>query len=442
MTASRTMIISRRGMLASAAGIAAAATAGTTLARADERTVEQWIATKSDALKTVRPTAPLDDLRVLQRSLAGATLVGLGEPGHNLAEVTTLKHRVLRLLVERLGFRTLIWEEDWSIGLLVDEYVRTGVGDLAALIAEFSPAWRNQEVIDTITWVRHYNARHRHDQVHFVGAEHYATRAFVYERLSRYVAEVAPDQHPEVETLITALLPNPTMTIGDYAKWYFRPETNKEPYLRNSARLRAIVDGIRRPPGDRRHSVARQMARQIEAFYLHYSKPWPEIPSYRDLGSARTIRWWQEHSRSRSVYWAATAHTSRAAEVRYSAPEGPMAFTPAGSHLAEWFGDRYRVVALAFDHGTYRTEQGALIELPRPLPQWYESTFAGLDHDQSALDLRQRAPGAVRDWLAAPFQARGFPDLGADSTATGGTLADWFDVIIRRREVTPADPYP
>ncbi len=441
MTASRTMIISRRSVLASAAGIAAV-TAVPTAARADDRTVEQWIAAKSVALQTVDPNASLDELRCLQRSLAGASLVGLGEPGHNLAEVATLKHRVLRLLVERLGFRTLIWEEDWSLGLLVDEYVRTGEGDLAALIAEFSPAWRNQDAADTITWVRNYNARHRHDQVSFVGAEHYATRAFVYDRLSAYIAEVAPGQHAEAAELISELKPHQDKTIGQYANWYFSPEVDKEPYLRRSKRLRAIVDGIRRPAGDRRHSVARQMARQIEAFYLHYSFPWAEIPSYRDLGSARTIRWWQEHSRSRSVYWAATAHTSRAGEVRYSSPEGAMAFAPAGSHLAEWFGDRYRVVGLAFDHGTYRTEEGAVIDLPHPLPEWYESRFAGLDHDQSMLDLRQRAPGAVRDWLAAPFQTRGFPDLGADSTATGGTLTDWYDLIIRRRVVSPADPHP
>lgn len=437
------MIITRRSLLTAATGAALAA-AVPVAAEAADRTVEQWIAANAVGLKTVNPADPLDDLRILQRSLAGTSLVGLGEPGHNIAEVSALKHRVLRLLVERLGFRSLIWEEDWSLGLLVDQYVRTGTGNLDQLIKEFSPAWRNQDVIDTITWIRHYNTQRPHDQIHFVGAEHYTTRSFVYARLSTYLAETTPDQHPEAKRLIEALTPHPDKTIGQYANWYYFqvPAPDKEPYVRQAKRLRAIVDGIRRPPGDRRHSLARQMARQIEAFYIHYSLSWAQASSYRDASSARTIRWWQEYARTRAIYWAATSHTSRAEEVRYSTPEGPRAFTPTGAHLARWFGNRYRVIGLAFDHGTYRTADGTVIELPRPLPEWYEQRFTGLDHDQALLDLRYRPPSAVRDWLSAPFKARGYPDLGAASTATGGTLADWYDVIIRRRVVTPADPYP
>jgi erythromycin esterase len=432
---------SRRAALSATAGLAVAA-AVPTAARADDRGIEQWIAAKAVGLEATDPAAPLNDLRSLQRSLAGAVLVGLGEPAHTLAEITTLKHRMVRLLIERLGYRSLIWEDDWSLGLLIDEYVRGGAGDLSSLIKELSyNAWQTEQVADLLTWLRHYNARHPHDQVSFVGAEHYATRSFSYDRLSAYVAEIAPDQHPEAEELITALQPNPMIPIGKYAKDYFENVADKEPFLRKAKRLRAIVDGIRRPAGDRRHSVARQTARQIEAFYIHYSLPWAEIPSYRDAGSARTIQWWLGHDRTKAIYWAATPHTSRAAEVHYSSPRGPMAYVPAGSHLARALGDRYRVVGFAFDHGTYRLQDGTIIDLPRPLPEWYESRFAGLDHDQAALDLRQRAPGAVRDWLAAPFRARGFPDLGEDSTATGGTLADWFDVIIHRRVVSPADPY-
>jgi erythromycin esterase len=432
-------MITRRGLLGSAAGLAVAATMPTT-AWADAGTIERWIAANTVRLKTADPDAPLDDLRGLR--VGGAVLVGLGEPGHNLAEITTLKHRVLRLLIERHGFRTLIWEDDWSLGLLIDEYLQTGDGDLDALVGQLSTgAWQNQQVVDVLTWLRRYNLEHPHRPVRFVGAEHYGTRRFVYDRLSSYLAEHAPDQFDEAESLITELKPPADKTIGEYAKWYFDLVADKGPFLRAAKRLRAIVDGLRRPAGGRRHSVVKQMARQIENFYLHYSLPRAEIPSFRDLGSAGTIRWWLEHSRTRSVYWAASAHTSRAAEVQVSAPWGPLILVPAGSHLARWYGDRYRVIGYAFDHGTYRTEEG-IIELPRPLPEWYEHRFRDLDHEQSLLELDGRAPGAVKDWLAAPFRARGYPDQGADSTATGGTLADWFDVIIHRRTVSPVDPYP
>ncbi|WP_395108924.1 hypothetical protein [Actinomadura sp. SCN-SB] len=43
----------------------------------------------------------------------------------------------------------------------------------------------------------------------------------------------------------------------------------------------------------------------------------------------------------------------------------------------------------------------------------------------------------MRRWLTAPIKTRGF--IGNDAShITGGTLEQWFDVIVHRQEVTPA----
>lgn len=441
--------ISRRSLITAAAGATfAAAVPGAAFAEpraAGGDAVQRWIREEAVRLRTVDPEAPLDDLRLLPRLTRGATLVGLGEHGHNFAEVTTLKHRVLRHLVERQGFRTLFWEEDWSLCLLIDRYLRTGAGDLVALINQMSPAWRNAEVAELLGWLRRYNLQHPHDHVRFVGAEHYATLPFVYTELKAYLAKVAPEHRAEVAELINYLIPDCSKTddpdcrsIGQYARWYFLKVQNKEPFLTRAARLREIVDALPGRPGDLRRELAGQAARQIEKFYLHYSFPPAEIPSFRDAGAAGTIRWWHDLSRTRAAYWAATSHTSRAAEVSITGSY-PITFRPAGSHLAGWYGDRYRVIGFGFHHGTYRTEEGAVVDVPVPKPEWHEHRFTGLDHEQSILDLQGRAPAAVRDWLAAPFRSRGYPDEGYDSEGTGGTLADWFDVIIHRRQVSPTE---
>ncbi|GAB3763852.1 erythromycin esterase family protein [Microlunatus parietis] len=440
--------ISRRSLLAAGAGATiAAAVPGA--AFAEPRTVgdpvQRWIRDQAVSLRTVDPSAPLDDLRLLPRLTRGATLVGLGEHGHNFAEVTTLKHRVLRQLVERQGFRTLFWEEDWSLCLLIDRHLSTGAGDLIALVNQMSPAWRNQQVVDLLRWLRRHNLRQRNDQVRFVGAEHYATLPFVYTELKAYLAKVAPEHRAEVAELIKYLIPDCSKTddpdcnsIGGYARWYFLKVQDKEPFLTRAARLREIVDALPCRPGDLRRELAGQAARQIQKFYLHYSFPPPEIPSFRDAGAAGTIRWWHDLTRTKAVYWAATSHTSRAARVSITGGY-PVTFAPVGSHLAGWYGERYRVIGFGFHHGTYRTETGAVVDVPVPKPDWYEHTFTGLDHDQSVLDLSGRVPNEVREWLAAPFLARGYPDEGYDSEGSGGTLADWFDVIIHRREVAPTD---
>jgi erythromycin esterase len=60
--------------------------------------------------------------------------------------------------------------------------------------------------------------------------------------------------------------------------------------------------------------------------------------------------------------------------------------------------------------------------------------------DQFTVDLCTPAPTPVRRWLHAPVKARGLPDAGQDSYMAGGTLAQWFDVIIHRQVVTPVTP--
>ena len=94
-------------------------------------------------LATTDPTGSLDDLDPLRRSIGAATVVGLGETAHGAAEETTSKHRMLRFLVERLGFRTVTWEEDWSTGLEVDAYIHGGPQDLGRLVSSMSPQYRN-----------------------------------------------------------------------------------------------------------------------------------------------------------------------------------------------------------------------------------------------------------------------------------------------------------
>lgn len=58
-------------------------------------------------LATVDPAAPLGDLTPLRRAIGDAEIVGLGESTHGAAEEETLKHRTLRLLIERMGFRSV-----------------------------------------------------------------------------------------------------------------------------------------------------------------------------------------------------------------------------------------------------------------------------------------------------------------------------------------------
>jgi erythromycin esterase len=44
----------------------------------------------------------------------------------------------------------------------------------------------------------------------------------------------------------------------------------------------------------------------------------------------------------------------------------------------------------------------------------------------------------VHRWLDAPVVTRGLPEGGPDAHMAGGTLAQWFDLIVHCQTVTPA----
>ncbi|MFD7704821.1 erythromycin esterase family protein [Streptomyces caelestis] len=87
-------------------------------------------------LRTVEPTGPFDDLRPLGEAVGDARLVGVGQAVHGSGDFLALQHRVFRYLVEEKGFRALILEAPFSAGLRLDDYLLTGGGDPARIMAE------------------------------------------------------------------------------------------------------------------------------------------------------------------------------------------------------------------------------------------------------------------------------------------------------------------
>jgi len=410
-------------------------------AQARPQPVTGWIRHHAAPLDTVDPAAPLRDLTSLRPAIGDAEIVGLGESTHGAAEEETLKHRTLRLLVERMGFRSVAWEEDWTTGLQINEYIRTGRGDLDALMAQMSPQWQSRQVADVLTWLRDYNAG-RTDKVRFVGVEYYLLRALAYDAVDAHVAKTAPERLAELRRHLRVIRPS-TANMFAYIQWYLSVP-DKAPYLRHARRVYALVKGLPHRPGDRAHALALHHARQIVSFYEHYSLPQPPASDslvYRDAHAAQNLRWWRRYSGDKVAYWGASAHTANAPRLRIVVPPGPdWRYATAGSYLRRWYGPRYRSIGFTFDHGTVSLGPGATVTLPPPAPGWFERPFGRVGLDQFAVDLHTPAPAPVRRWLEAPIRTRGLPDGGPDSYMAGGSLAQWFDVIVHRQELAPAQP--
>jgi erythromycin esterase len=403
-----------------------------------------WVRHYAVQLSTDDTGAPIDDLEPLRRSVGDAEIVGLGESAHGAREELALKHRTLRFLVERMGFRSIAWEDDWTMGPQINAYIRSGQGDLNAIMAEMSDQWRFREVADVLRWLRDFNARRGEgDKVQFVGVEYYLTRNVAYDVVDAYVARVAPERLAELRAHLNEIRPRGE-SIRDWAMTYTNDIKDKQPFIDNAHQVYALVEHLPHRPGDRDYDLALHNARQIVSFYEHYALPQPpasESLVYRDAHAAENLAWWHERTGDRIVYWAAAAHTANAPDLRVVVPGGPdWRYPTAGSYLRRRFGQRYLSIGFTLDHGSVSPGEGETATLPPPQPAWFEQPFGQVDLQQFALDLRSPAPPPVQHWLNGPIETRGFANAGPESSMSGGSLAQWYDLIVHRQDVTPAAP--
>jgi erythromycin esterase len=398
--------------------------------------VTDWLQRRATPITSTNPTAPDRDLAPLRASIGNARIVGLGESAHRLAEITTLKHRTVRYLVERLGFRSIAWEEDWSLGTQIDDYILGRRHDRDALIGQMSQtAWRTHEVAGVLDWLRDYNRR-RHDKVRFFGVEYFATRPFVYDDLEAYIARAAPSRLDQARSHLSVLEPF-TDDMRLYGEWFRKEVDDKQAYITHTEQLHALVAAIAHRPDDQRHAEAEHATRQIRSFYTGLSLA--DNSAFRDARAAENLRWW-EQQRGRTIYWAASAHSADVPDLTIAAPGQSVTFASVGSFLRSWYGERYRSLGFTFDHGAIDTTPGNPIELPAPPLEWFEAPLGNVVTEQFLYDLRKPAPRAVREWLNRPMLTRGIPEAGLASTMSGSTPARWFDVVIHRQRVTPATP--
>jgi erythromycin esterase len=145
-----------------------------------------WVREHAIVIDTVDPEADADDLEPLRRSLADASVVGMGESVRGVRssrEHYQLKHRIARLLVERLGFRVIVFEDTPTVGRILDDYVRTGHGEPRHLLASAWEPWQTREFLDLLRWVRSFNATHPDELLRIVGVDEPSENALAWNTL-------------------------------------------------------------------------------------------------------------------------------------------------------------------------------------------------------------------------------------------------------------------
>jgi erythromycin esterase len=118
-----------------------------------------WMDHHAVPLQHTEIAASLDELEPLRNIIGNARMVALGEATHGTREFFLTKARLVRFLVERMGFTGFAMEANWPEANRIDHYVRTGEGDLPTLLSGlYFWTWNTEEVTELIRWMRAYNA--------------------------------------------------------------------------------------------------------------------------------------------------------------------------------------------------------------------------------------------------------------------------------------------
>ncbi|MFJ8329964.1 erythromycin esterase family protein [Streptomyces sp. NPDC094437] len=421
----------------------AAGLVAVTLPPPEER-ARQGAAHHAQALRTTDPSGDLADLRPLGRMVGDAKVVGLGEATHSSHEFFTLKHRVLRYLVEAKGFRAFALEAAWSTGLRLDTYVRTGKGDPHRIMREeFQDTyawWDTKEYLALVEWLRGWNTRHPQDQVRFLGDDFAYAGPELYDRVLRYAALHQPRLLPRLTELYRGL--RPTTSSGTYMKNYLTSSLPERRALatRTSSALALLT---RHAPSsdtaEEARSWALQHARAIDQTARGYAFDFADPADlrasmgYRDQLMADNVAWWQERTGDKILLSAHNSHLAyRSSDPRYPRMQG--------ASLRDKFGTAYLSAAMTFGTGSFNATgpDGAttLHTVHAAAQNTTEHFLNSVTPTDYYLDLRT-APAPTSTWLSTPRPIRNIGTAYPESPQKVA-LARSHDVVVHLQRVTGA----
>jgi len=103
-------------------------------------------------------TIGYNDLIPLIPTLQNRRLIGMGEATHGTHEFQAVKFRMLKFLVEKMGYRLFGIEANFTKCRQVDDYVLYGKGDArTAINGTYFWTWKTKEMLQMVEWMHTYN---------------------------------------------------------------------------------------------------------------------------------------------------------------------------------------------------------------------------------------------------------------------------------------------
>jgi erythromycin esterase len=420
-----------------------------------------WLQKNTIPLLSTNAETGFADLEPLGALVGDAKIIGLGEATHGTREFFTTKHRLLEYLVQKQGFGVFALEANWASSFALNQYVQGGAGDAKALLRQYAKimwAWRTEEVLALIEWMRRYNQSAK-QKVVFSGFDMQEPVPAV-DYLTSWLEQAAPKDAARVEDLLGCIrfsLGN-ILVVGRYSAL---GERGASTCANQIATVRQILQNRRAAFGQSQYQTGLQMVRVLEQTNLYYRARFVrqdllEAVTLRDAFMAENAAWLERSTGQKVVLWAHNGH------VTFN-PQMHFGWKPMGAYLRERYALGYRTWGFAFFEGSFyaqlldtadpaRTIAAAMLGLaanpsiqsvPNPPAESFEALFRSAGMPAFMLDLRQRLP----PWLV---QQRRLQIVGQNLPPFRTPEPDWysydavlqndFDALIYIDKTSPSTP--
>jgi len=423
------------------------------VAHCEEDAFSKWVGAHAVPLATIEPAEDLSDLLSLKSVVGTARVVALGETTHGAHELLAFRNRLIRFLVQEMGFTAIALESGFTESSITDGFVAGGPGDMQSVLRDglSSGSGLYGENRELIQWMRDYNTAALatgHHRIRFYGIDLTAggrisgtTLAIDY--ALAYLSRVNPSDADSIRSSLGDSLPSHDWRWGMLSK-------------SAQAALDGTIPKIAKAMAKNRKSLIAHSSAEQYRWALHNLKVTRQLAQCervttpksfedmkymgpviqcRDQAMAENVRWVvkNEGSKGRVLVFAHNGHVmNRREDGGYRCGMPCMQEKPfmMGSHLRRVFGKSLLIIA------TSSATTSAGLPTPEPLEDSIDDTLARVGPPKMFLDLRMaRQDKAALAWLSMQRPLRtNFNShyLIAPSTAV--------DVLVFLGELTPAMP--
>lgn len=125
----------------------------------------------SEGVFPLKGTSEAQDYASLAEIASQTEILGLGESFHTSEGFHHQRDRIIRFLVAKKGFRTILLETPWAEALTATEYVKSCKGRSDHAVNSLLKIWRSKSIASTLEWLCRYNQTHPMNPVVFAGVD-------------------------------------------------------------------------------------------------------------------------------------------------------------------------------------------------------------------------------------------------------------------------------